>query len=132
MPPSRVVIIEAPLLSQAVGAALPAETVLSAPDVAQALVYGDGEALLVLILDLSEADCLEALARLRAQLTLRLLVYVRRPDADFLRQALQAGAAGFITRPEQASIALQAVREGELYAPPGVVKTLIHGLRSNH
>lgn len=129
----RVLIIETPLLSQAVSAAIPAETIISAPDAAQALAHLAGQPPAArptaLILDLPEQECLATLSALSANPALALLVHLRSADERFIVQAVQAGVAGFITQAEQIADALQAIERGEPYLPPGLAGNFVRGLR---
>lgn len=124
-----VVIIEAPPLSQAVGALMPPDVVLCAPDAEQALACLGDTPLATLIIDLPDAECLEALRTLSVRTTFTLLVHIRGADHRFIVQALQAGAAGFITQPEQITAALRALQEGTPYLPPGLVGDLVRSLQ---
>lgn len=126
---ARVVILEAPRFSQAVGATLPATAVLSAPDTAQALAFLAGEPLATLVIDLPAADCLTALRRLSGNPALRLLVHLHSDDERFVVQAVQAGAAGFITHAGQIVAALQALQAGNPYLPPELAGALVRGLQ---
>lgn len=129
---AQVVIIEAPLLSQAVGALMPAGTVRCAPDTAQALACLADAPAAVLLIDLPAAECLATLRVFSENPVLCLLVYLHSADEVFVVQALQAGAAGFITQPGQVPAALQAWREGTPYLPPGLVGALVRGLQHGY
>lgn len=127
---AHVVVIEAPPLSQAVGAAMPAEAVISMPDAAHALAHLAGAAPAALIIDLPPAECLAALRTLSVDPALNLLVHARGDDDEgFIVQAVQAGAAGFITHPAQVAAALQALQEGAPYLPPELAGALVRGLQ---
>ena len=129
---AQVVIIEAPPLSQAAGALLPAGAVLCAPDAARALACLDAGTPATLLIDLPEAECLETLRALSKNPALCVLVHLRSADERFIVQALQAGAAGFITHPTQIAAALRALQEGTPYLPPGLARDLVRGLQHGY
>jgi two-component system response regulator NreC len=88
----------------------------------------------VLLLDLSmpRLGGLAALGRLRQAVPqTRVLVLTMHEDEEYLRAALQSGAAGYVLKraaETELLTAIRAVMRGELYLHPGVTRLLLDGM----
>jgi DNA-binding NarL/FixJ family response regulator len=85
----------------------------------------------VVLLDLSmpELDGLEACRRIRAhQPQVRVLVLTMHEREDYLHQALEAGASGYLIKRAAAAelrLAIRAVAQGETFLSPSIARTLV-------
>jgi DNA-binding NarL/FixJ family response regulator len=85
----------------------------------------------VVLLDLSmpELDGLEVCRRIRAhQPQVRVLILTMHEREDYLHQALEAGASGYLVKRSAAAelrLALRAVAQGETFLSPSVARTLV-------
>ncbi|HEY7127635.1 MAG TPA: response regulator transcription factor [Ktedonobacterales bacterium] len=85
----------------------------------------------VVLLDLSmpELDGLEVCRRIRAhQPQVRVLILTMHEREDYLHQALEAGASGYLVKRSAAAelrLALRAVAQGETFLSPAIARTLV-------
>jgi DNA-binding NarL/FixJ family response regulator len=85
----------------------------------------------VVLLDVSmpELDGLEACRRIRAhQPQVQVLVLTMHEREDYLRQALEAGAAGYLVKRTAATelrLAVRAVAQGDTFLSPSMARTLV-------
>lgn len=85
----------------------------------------------VILLDLSmpELDGFEACRRIRAhQPQVRVLILTMHEREDYLHQALEAGASGYLVKRAAAAelrLAIRAVAQGETFLSPSVARTLV-------
>ena len=92
----------------------------------------------IVLLDISmpELDGIEVTRRLKGTLpSARVLIMTMHEDAGLLREALRAGAAGYIIKRAMESeliSAIQAVCRGELYVHPALTRSLFEDLSPAH
>lgn len=85
----------------------------------------------VVLLDVSmpELDGLEACRRIRAHAPeVQVLILTMHEREDYLRQALEAGAAGYLVKRTAATelrLAVRAVAHGETFLSPSMARTLV-------
>ncbi len=104
---------------------------------------GDGDEVLaqaralqpdLILLDLSmpKVDGLSVIPRLRADVpAARILILTMHDDASHLRQALNAGAAGYVLKhavDQELLMAIRAVRRGETYVHSAMTQKLVESL----
>ncbi len=88
----------------------------------------------VILLDLSmpDTDGLTALPQLKEAVPqARILILTMHEDEAYLRQALQAGASGYVLKKAADTELLSAIRaiiQGEIYVHPTMTKLLLEGL----
>lgn len=83
----------------------------------------------LLDIDMPGLNGLEAARRLRAEFPrLRVIILSVHDNEEYVRQALRAGAAGYLLKdaaPAELALALQAVARGETYLSPAVSRRVI-------
>ena len=85
----------------------------------------------IVLLDVSlpELDGLEACRRIRAYLPqVQVLILTMHEREDYLRQALEAGAAGYLVKRTAAAelrLAVRAVAHGDIFLSPSMARTLV-------
>jgi DNA-binding NarL/FixJ family response regulator len=90
----------------------------------------------VVLLDVSmpELDGLEACRRIRAYLPqVQVLMLTMHEREDYLRQALEAGAAGYLVKRTAAAelrLAVRAVAHGDTFLSPSMARTLVRNYLS--
>jgi len=110
------------------------EVVAEAADGREALRLAQAHAPDILLMDITmkEMNGLEAAARLaKEHSTTRVIILSMHADPVYVRQALQAGAAGYLLKGADVAeleLALKAVTRGDTYLSPSVSKDLIGGL----
>ena len=110
------------------------EVVAEAADGREALRLAKAHAPDILLMDITmkEMNGLEAAARLaKEHSTTRVIILSMHADQGYVRQALQAGAAGYLLKGADVAeleLALKAVTRGDTYLSPSVSKTLVGGL----
>jgi DNA-binding NarL/FixJ family response regulator len=92
----------------------------------------------ILLMDITmkELNGLEAAARLaKEQSAIRIIILSMHADQVYVRQALQAGAAGYLLKGADVTeleLALKAVTRGDTYLSPAVSKDLVGDLLNGH
>jgi len=110
------------------------EVVAEASDGREALRLAKAHAPDILLMDITmkEMNGLEAAARLaKEHSTTRVIILSMHADQVYVRQALQAGAAGYLLKGADVAeleLALKAVTRGDTYLSPSVSKGLVGGL----
>jgi DNA-binding NarL/FixJ family response regulator len=110
------------------------EVVAEAADGREALRLTQAHAPDILLMDITmkEMNGLEAAARLaREHSATRVIILSMHADQLYVRQALQAGAAGYLLKGADVAeleLALKAVARGDTYLSPSVSKDLVGGL----
>lgn len=88
--------------------------------------------LILLDLSMPEGDGLSAIPKLRAEVPqARILVLTMHDDATHLRQALDAGASGYVLKnavDQELLMAIRAVRRGETYVHSAMTQKLVESL----
>lgn len=112
------------------------EVVAEADDGREALRLVQAYAPDILLMDITmkEMNGLEAAARLaKERSTTRVIILSMHADQAYVRQALQAGATGYLLKGSDVAeleLALKAVMRGDTYLSPSVSKGLVGGLLS--
>ncbi len=110
------------------------EVVAEASDGREALRLAQAHAPDILLMDITmkEMNGLEATAKLaKEHSTTRVIILSMHADQVYVRQALQAGAAGYLLKGSDVAeleLALKAVARGDTYLSPSVSKDLVDGL----
>jgi len=92
----------------------------------------------ILLMDITmkELNGLEAAARLaKEQSAIRIIILSMHADPVYVRQALQAGARGYLLKGADVAeleLALKAVTRGDTYLSPAVSKDLVGNLLNGH
>jgi DNA-binding NarL/FixJ family response regulator len=112
------------------------EVVAEAADGREALRLAQAHAPDILLMDITmkEMNGLEAAARLaKERSSTRVIILSMHADQVYVRQALQAGAAGYLLKGADVAeleLALKAVTRGDTYLSPSVSKDVVGGLLS--
>jgi DNA-binding NarL/FixJ family response regulator len=112
------------------------EVVAEAADGREALRLAQAHAPDILLMDITmkEMNGLEAAARLaKEHSTTRVIILSMHADPIYVRQALQAGAAGYLLKGADVAeleLALKAVTRGDTYLSPSVSKDVVGDLLS--
>jgi DNA-binding NarL/FixJ family response regulator len=112
------------------------EVIAEADDGREALRLVQAHAPDILLMDITmkEMNGLEAAARLaKEHSTTHVIILSMHADQAYVRQALQAGAAGYLLKGSDVAeleLALKAVMRGDTYLSPSVSKGLVGGLLS--
>ncbi len=110
------------------------QVVAEAADGREALRLVQAHAPDILLMDITmkEMNGLEAAARLaKEQSTTRVIILSMHADQVYVRQALKAGAAGYLLKGADVAeleLAIKAVTRGDTYLSPSVSKDLVGGL----
>jgi DNA-binding NarL/FixJ family response regulator len=92
--------------------------------------------ILLMDITMNELNGLEAAARLaKEQSAIRIIILSMHADQVYVRQALQAGAAGYLLKGADVTeleLALKAVTRGDTYLSPAVSKDLVGDLLNGH
>ena len=110
------------------------EVVAEAADGREALRLAKAHAPDILLMDITmkEMNGLEAAARLAKEHSMtRVIILSMHAEPIYVRQALQAGAAGYLLKGSDVAeleLALKAVTRGDTYLSPSVSKALVGGL----
>ncbi|MBI5879714.1 MAG: response regulator transcription factor [Chloroflexi bacterium] len=109
------------------------EVVGEAATGAQAITQAHGlhPDLILMDIGMPDLDGLEATRRIKAELPeIHVLLLTVHDDANYLYQALEAGASGYLLKGAEVSdllTALQVVQRGEVYLHPAAAKHLVGG-----
>jgi len=114
------------------------EVVAEAADGREALrlVKAHSPDILLMDITMKEMNGLEAAARLaKERLATRVIILSMHADQVYVRQALQAGAAGYLLKGADVAeleLALKAVMRGDTYLSPSISKDLVGDLLSGN
>jgi len=114
------------------------EVVAEAADGREALrlVKAHSPDILLMDITMKEMNGLEAAARLaKERLATRVIILSMHADQVYVRQALQAGAAGYLLKGADVAeleLALKAVMRGDTYLSPSISKDLVGDLLSGY